>query len=40
MQLIYVIKSQGTNHFQVQWVLYQLENSKVWRELAPMLDLC
>ena len=29
MQLIYVIKAQGTNHFQVQWVLYQLENSKL-----------
>ena len=26
MQLIYVIKAQGTNIFQVHWVLYQLEN--------------
>ena len=40
MQLIYVIKAQGTNHFQVHWVLYQLENSKLWRELAAILDLC
>ena len=29
MQLIYVIKAQGTNHLQVHWVLYQLENSKL-----------
>ena len=34
MQLIYVIKAQGTNHFRVHWVLYQLENLKLWRELA------
>ena len=40
MQLIYVIKSQVTNHFRVHWVLYQLENSKLWRELAAILDLC
>ena len=40
MQLIYVIKAQGTNHFQVQWVLYQLEYSKLWRELAAIFDLC
>ena len=40
MQLIYVIKAQGTNHFRVHWVLYQLENSKLWRELAAILDLC
>ena len=26
MQLIYAIKAQGTNHFWVHWVLYQLEN--------------
>ena len=38
MQLIYVIKAQGTNHFRVHWVLYQLENSKLWRELAAVLD--
>ena len=40
MQLIYIIKAQGTNHFRVPWVLYQLENSKLWRELAAILDLC
>ena len=40
MQLMYVIKAQGTNHFRVQWVLYQLENSKLWRKLAAILDLC
>ena len=40
MQLIYVIKAQETNHFRVHWVLYQLENSKLWRELAAILDLC
>ena len=40
IQLIYVIKAQGTNHFRVHWVLYQLENSKLWRELAAILDLC
>ena len=40
MQLIYVIKAQGTNHFRVHWVLYQLENSKLWHELAAILDLC
>ena len=40
MQLIYVIKAQGTNHFRVRCVLYQLENSKLWRELAAILDLC
>ena len=40
MQLIYVIKAQGTNHFRVHWVLYQLENSKLRRELAAILDLC
>ena len=40
MQLIYVIKAQGTNHFRVPWVLYQLESSKLWRELAAILDLC
>ena len=40
MQLIYVIKSQGTNHFRIHWMLYQLENSKLWRELAVILDLC
>ena len=40
MQLIYVIKAQGTNHFQVHWVLNQVENSKLWRELAAILDLC
>ena len=40
MQLIYVIKAQGTNHFRVYWVLYQLANSKLWRELAAILDLC
>ena len=40
MQLIYVIKAQGTNHFRVHWVLYQLENSKLWRELAAILDIC
>ena len=40
MELIYVIKAQGTNHFQVHWVLYQLENSKFLRELAAILDLC
>ena len=28
MQLIYVIKAQGTNHFRVHWVLYQLEKLK------------
>ena len=40
MQLIYVIKAQGINHFRVPWVLYQLENSKLWNELAAILDLC
>ena len=40
MQLIYVIKAQVTNNFRVRWVLYQLENSKLWRELAAILDLC
>ena len=40
MQLVYVIKGQGTNHFRVHWVLYQLENAKFWRELAAILDLC
>ena len=40
MQLIYVIKAQGTNHFRVHCVLYPLENSKLWRELAAILDLC
>ena len=40
MQLIYVIKAQGTNHFRVYWVLYQLENSELWRDLAAILDLC
>ena len=40
MQLIYVIKAQGTNHFRVHWVLYQLENSKLCRELVALLDLC
>ena len=40
MQLIYVIKAQGTKHFRVHWELYQLENSKLWRELATILDLC
>ena len=40
MQLIYIIKAQGTNHFRVPCVLYQLENSKLWRELAAILDLC
>ena len=40
MQLIYVTKAQGTNHFRVHWVLYQLEKSKLWRELAAILDLC
>ena len=40
MQLIYVIKAQGINHFRVHWVLYQLENSKFWREWAAILDLC
>ena len=38
MQLIYVIKAQGINHFRVHWVLYQLENSNLWRELAAILD--
>ena len=40
IQLIYVIKAQYTYHFQINWVLYQLENSKLWRELAAILDLC
>ena len=40
MQLTYVIKAQGTNYFGIHWVLYQLENSKLWRELAAILDLC
>ena len=40
MQLIYVINAQGTNHFRVPWVFYQLENSKLWHELAAILDLC
>ena len=40
MQLIYVKNDQGTNHLRVHWVLYQLENSKLWRELAATLDLC
>ena len=40
MQLIDVIKAQGTNHFWVHWVLYQLENSKLWRQLDAILDLC
>ena len=40
MKLIYVIKAQGTNYFRVHWVLYQLENSKLWRELVAILDLC
>ena len=40
MQLIYVIKAQGTNHFRVHWVLYQLEHSNLARELAAILDLC
>ena len=39
-QLIYVIKAQGTNHFRVCLVLYQLENSKLGREFAAILDLC
>ena len=29
MQLIYVTKAQGINHFRVHWVLCQLENSKL-----------
>ena len=40
MQLMYVIKAQGINNFRVHWVLYQLENWKLWRELAAILDLC
>ena len=32
-------KTHGTNHFRVQCVLYQLENSKLWRELAAILNL-
>ena len=40
MQLIYVIKAQGINNFWVHCVLYQLENSKLWCELAAILDLC
>ena len=39
MQLIYVIKAQGTKHLRVHWVLYQLEYSKLSRELAAILDL-
>ena len=40
MLLIYIIKAQGTNHLRVHWVLYQLENSQLWRELAAIFDLC
>ena len=29
MQLIYIIKAQGTNYFRDPWLLYQLENSKL-----------
>ena len=40
MKPIYAIKAQGSNYFRVHLVLYQLENSKLWREFAAILDLC